>query len=53
MILPAFTPQELAYRRELRYPPFVHMVRFEIRDTNSDKAEQAALEAYSTVWNAW
>ena len=41
-----FYSDELAYRRELRYPPFVRMVRFEIRDTDSGKAHQAALELF-------
>ena len=41
-----FYSDELTYRRELRYPPFVKMVRFEIRDTDSEKAHQAALELF-------
>jgi primosomal protein N' (replication factor Y) len=44
-----FYNQEIAHRRELRYPPFTRMVRFECRDTNSTKAEQAALELFSRL----
>ncbi|MCJ7520598.1 MAG: primosomal protein N', partial [Anaerolineaceae bacterium] len=44
-----FYSQELSHRRELRYPPFTRMVRFECRDTNSDKAQQAAIELFSQL----
>ena len=36
-----FYSDELAYRRELRYPPFTRMVRFEIRDADFSKAQQS------------
>jgi len=42
-----FYSEELAYRRELRYPPFVKMIRFEIRDTDSEKAHDTALEVFA------
>jgi primosomal protein N' (replication factor Y) len=42
-----FFSDELAYRRELRYPPFMKMVRFEIRDPDSAIAHQAALELFN------
>ena len=44
-----FYSQELAYRRELRYPPFARIVRFEIRDTNSLKVQQAAIELFNRL----
>jgi primosomal protein N' (replication factor Y) len=44
-----FYNQELAYRRELRYPPFARMVRFEIRDTNSARAQQEAVELFNRL----
>jgi primosomal protein N' (replication factor Y) len=37
---------EISFRRELRYPPFVQMVRFEIRDPDPVKAHQAAFELF-------
>lgn len=46
-----FFKQELAFRRELRYPPFTLMVRFECRDTNSDKAQQEAIELFNRLDN--
>ena len=44
-----FYAEEITYRRELRYPPFVQMVRFEIRDTDPVKAHQAALELFNRL----
>jgi primosomal protein N' (replication factor Y) len=44
-----FYDQELANRRKLRYPPFARMVRFEIRDTNYEKAKQAAIELFNRL----
>ena len=44
-----FYADEIIYRRELRYPPFVQMVRFEIRDTDSVKAHQVALEVFDRL----
>ena len=39
-----FYNQELSYRRELNYPPFVQLVRLEYRHTDSARAEQKAME---------
>jgi primosomal protein N' (replication factor Y) len=44
-----FYRHELDYRRELGYPPFTRMVRFECRDANSDKARQAAEALYTRL----
>ncbi|MDP2966578.1 MAG: primosomal protein N' [Pelolinea sp.] len=44
-----FYREELAHRRELRYPPFTRIVRFECRDTNSAKAQQAANDLFSRL----
>jgi primosomal protein N' (replication factor Y) len=38
----SFYQQELGYRRQLGYPPFMQLVRLEFRHTNSDKAETYA-----------
>jgi primosomal protein N' (replication factor Y) len=38
----AFYRRELAYRRELGYPPFTQLVRLEYRHTREDLAESAA-----------
>jgi primosomal protein N' (replication factor Y) len=38
----AFYRQELAYRRQLGYPPFARLVRLEYRHLNAQQAEQAA-----------
>jgi primosomal protein N' (replication factor Y) len=40
----AFYRQELAYRRQLRYPPFSQLVRLEFRHPDPEQAEQAAAE---------
>ena len=37
-----FYTQELEYRRELRYPPFVDMLRFEVRDQKNEAAQAQA-----------
>jgi len=37
-----FYTQEIAYRRELRYPPFVDILRFEVRDQKNEKAQAQA-----------
>ncbi len=42
-----FFSDEIAFRRKLRYPPFVRMVRFEIQDTDSKKAQDTALELFN------
>ncbi len=41
-----FYDLELAYRRELRYPPFTRMVRFEIRGTDTDTTEHEAIHLH-------
>jgi primosomal protein N' (replication factor Y) len=38
----AFYEQELAYRRQLHYPPFSRLVRLEYRHRDSDRAEASA-----------
>jgi primosomal protein N' (replication factor Y) len=38
----AFYEKEIAYRRELKYPPFTRLVRLEYRHYDARKAEQAA-----------
>jgi primosomal protein N' (replication factor Y) len=38
-----FYIQELAYRRELRYPPFTRLIRLEYRHQDPHKAEETAL----------
>ncbi len=38
----AFYETELAYRRELRYPPFTHMIRLEYRHHDPRQAEAVA-----------
>jgi primosomal protein N' (replication factor Y) len=37
-----FYQQELAYRRQLSYPPYSRLIRLEFRDMNEAKAEAAA-----------
>ncbi len=44
-----FYIQELAHRRELLYPPFTRMVRFECRNTNSEKSQQSAIEVFNRL----
>jgi len=48
----AFFQQELAYRRQLGYPPFTKLVRLEYRHPDSNKAEQIA-EALATDIREW
>jgi primosomal protein N' (replication factor Y) len=38
----AFYKQELAYRRQLHYPPFSHLVRLEYRHRDPERAEASA-----------
>ncbi len=38
----AFYRQELAYRREIGYPPFTRLVRLEMRHPDAEKIQQAA-----------
>ncbi len=40
----AFYEQELVYRRQLGYPPFVRLARLEYRNFNPEKAERAAMD---------
>jgi primosomal protein N' (replication factor Y) len=40
----AFYQRELAYRRQIGYPPFSQLVRLEIRNANSAAAEKSARE---------
>jgi primosomal protein N' (replication factor Y) len=47
-----FYQQELESRRELGYPPFLRLVRLEIRDQDSKKAEKKA-RAYSANLEGW
>ena len=48
----AFYQQELAYRRQLGYPPFARLVRLEYRHRQADQA-QAAAQALSGQIGAW
>ena len=48
----AFYQRELAYRRELGYPPFAHLVRLETRHRQTEQAQAAAL-ALSQQIHAW
>jgi primosomal protein N' (replication factor Y) len=44
-----FYAQELDYRRQLNYPPFMSMIRFEVRHTNRLQARQAANELHARL----
>lgn len=48
----SFYRKELAYRRELGYPPFTHLVRLEYRHFDAGRAEKIAQEmaAQVKVW---
>jgi primosomal protein N' (replication factor Y) len=48
----AFLQQELAYRRQLGYPPFAELVRLEYRHYDPAKAEHAANELAAQL-HAW
>ncbi len=39
---PGFYQNELEYRRQLQYPPFTRLMRFEFRHRENDKAERIA-----------
>lgn len=41
-----FYGEELEYRRQLRYPPFVEMVRFEVRSRKREEAQLSAQGLY-------
>ena len=45
----SFYEQELAYRRQLGYPPFAELVRLEYRNYDPHKAEQAARDLAALV----
>ncbi|MDY6846611.1 MAG: primosomal protein N' [Chloroflexota bacterium] len=49
-----FYSREMAYRRDLGYPPFKRLVRLEYRHYDSQKAEKAAFELvdHLRTWNA-
>jgi primosomal protein N' (replication factor Y) len=47
-----FYRQELEYRRELGYPPFLRLVRLEIRSRDPDAAESQA-HTYAATLSAW
>jgi primosomal protein N' (replication factor Y) len=44
-----FTAQELAYRRQTHYPPFIRLARLEYRSLKPDQAQQAALTLASQL----
>ena len=46
---PAFYQQELAFRRQLGYPPFTALVRLEFRHLDAARAEQGARELAAQV----
>ena len=37
-----FYQQELTYRRQLNYPPFLRLIRFEVRDMDKQRAQHVA-----------
>ncbi len=47
-----FYSQEMAYRRDLGYPPFQKLVRLEYRHSDQGKAQKAALEMAALI-NTW
>ena len=47
-----FYQQELEYRRELCYPPFLKIIRLEIRDKNPNSAEKKA-GVYAATLQGW
>lgn len=47
-----FYEQEIHYRRELGYPPFLKLVRLEVRDRDEHSAESKA-RAYSATLEGW
>ena len=44
-----FYEEEIQYRRQLRYPPFVEMVRFEVRGRSRTEAEEHAERLYGRL----
>jgi primosomal protein N' (replication factor Y) (superfamily II helicase) len=46
---PGFYSAELGYRRELQYPPFTKLIRFETRDLNYQKAKRRAIDLASVL----
>jgi primosomal protein N' (replication factor Y) len=47
-----FYQQEIKYRQELIYPPFVNLIRLEIRDREAKVAETKA-QAYGEAISSW
>jgi primosomal protein N' (replication factor Y) len=47
-----FFSQEIEYRRELSYPPFMNLIRLEIRDRDHQVAKNKA-EAYGEALKSW
>jgi primosomal protein N' (replication factor Y) len=47
-----FYQQEISYRRDLGYPPFVKLVRLEVRDRNYKTAESKA-QTYAAALEGW
>jgi primosomal protein N' (replication factor Y) len=47
-----FYQQEIEYRRDLGYPPFVNLIRLEIRARDS-KAAEAEGQAYAAALKGW
>jgi primosomal protein N' (replication factor Y) len=48
----SFYQQEIKYRQELTYPPFVNLIRLEIRDRDPNIAESKA-QAYGEALSSW
>lgn len=48
----SFYQQEISYRQEFGYPPFVNLVRLEVRDRDYQSAESKA-RAYAAVLEGW
>ncbi len=44
-----FYSQELDYRRQLNYPPFMRLIRFEVRHTDPGQARQAARQLHTRL----
>src|SRR5690606_10234306 len=44
-----FYQQELTYRRQLNYPPYLRLIRFEVRDMDKRRAQHAAQVLYERL----
>jgi len=44
-----FYRAEIAHRRDLQYPPFSRIIRFETRDLNQKKAKERAMDLASKI----